>query len=53
MNRLGLTIINVNKVLHTFWDPIGCGVPEDEYVSYAEVVLLLLEQKLSKELIIN
>ncbi len=34
----------VNTVLWRDWDPIGCGVPEDEYESYApEVVRLLTE----------
>lgn len=24
----------IRKILHQDWDPIGCGVPEDEYDSY-------------------
>ena len=28
----------VNHILWTEWDPIGCGVPEDEYAFYARVV---------------
>lgn len=34
----------INAILWRDWDPIGCGVPEDEYQSYApEVVRLLTE----------
>ena len=29
----------VRAILHTDWDPIGCGVPLDEYDSYAWPVL--------------
>jgi hypothetical protein len=33
----------VRKILWREWDPIGCGVPADEYDDYApEVVRLLL-----------
>ena len=32
----------VNAVLYRDWDPIGCGVPEDEYESFAEPVATLL-----------
>ena len=32
----------INAVLWREWDPIGCGVPEDEYESYAPQVLRLL-----------
>ncbi len=28
----------VDHILWTEWDPIGCGVPDDEYSSYAPVV---------------
>ena len=33
----------INLILWRDWDPIGCGVPEDEYQSYAPGVLRLLE----------
>ena len=33
----------VQAILHTDWDPIGCGVPLDEYDSYAWSVLKLLQ----------
>ncbi len=33
----------VQAILHRDWDPIGCGVPLDEYDSYAWPVLRLLE----------
>jgi hypothetical protein len=32
----------VNAVLHRDWDPIRCGVPLDEYESYAGPVATLL-----------
>lgn len=33
----------VRTILHRDWDPIGCGVPEDEYDSYLWPVLKLLQ----------
>lgn len=33
----------VQAILHRDWDPIGCGVPLDEYDSYAWPVLKLLQ----------
>lgn len=35
----------VRAILHADWDPIGCGVPRDEYDSYAWPVLTLLQRK--------
>jgi hypothetical protein len=32
----------INQVLWRDWDPIGCGVPEDEYESYVWPVYKLL-----------
>jgi hypothetical protein len=32
----------IRKILHEDWDPIGCGVPEDEYDSYVWPVYSLL-----------
>lgn len=32
----------INAVLWRDWDPIGCGVPEDEYESYVWPVYKLL-----------
>ena len=26
------------KLLHELWNPIGCGVPDDEYATYAPAV---------------
>ncbi len=37
---------SVRKILWEDWDPIGCGVPADEYDDYApQVIRLLLEGK--------
>ena len=38
----------VRAILHGEWDPIGCGVPLDEYDSYAWPVLDLLQKKASR-----
>lgn len=35
----------IRAILHGDWDPIGCGVPEDEYDSYVWPVLRLLMQR--------
>lgn len=35
----------VRAILHTDWDPIGSGVPLDEYDSYAWPVLAMLQRK--------
>lgn len=35
---------SVRAVLHGVWDPIGCGVPADEYDSYLWPVLALLKR---------
>ena len=32
----------INTILWQDWDPIGCGVPEDEYASYVWPVYKLL-----------
>lgn len=35
----------VQAILHQDWDPIGAGVPQDEYDSYAWSVLELLQNQ--------
>jgi len=35
----------IRVILHGDWDPIGCGVPEDEYDSYVWPVLSLLMRR--------
>lgn len=39
----------IRKILHQDWDPIGCGVPEDEYDSYLWAVLRLLHEGAARE----
>jgi hypothetical protein len=39
----------VQAILHRDWDPIGCGVPLDEYDSYAWPVVKLLMAKAPRE----
>ena len=34
----------VAEKLHSDWDPIGCGVPWDEYKSYAGPVIAMVRQ---------
>ena len=34
----------VQAILHGEWDPIGCGVPLDEYDSYAWPALAMLKR---------
>lgn len=43
----------IRKILHQDWDPIGCGVPEDEYDSYVWPVLRLLQDGVSRETLAN
>lgn len=41
----------INQILWRDWDPIGCGVPEDEYQSYVwPVYKLLIEGKPREEI---
>jgi hypothetical protein len=40
----------VRKILWEDWDPIGCGVPEDEYDSYATPVVHLILRRRSAEI---
>jgi hypothetical protein len=41
----------INTILWKDWDPIGCGVPEDEYESYVwPVYRLLIEGKPRSEI---
>jgi len=34
---------DVRRILHADWDPIGCGVPPDEYDSYAPGAYALIQ----------
>ena len=34
----------IKRLLWKEWDPIGCGVPEDEYDSYAFRVFVMLNE---------
>lgn len=36
------TLKTINLILWEHWDPIGCGVPQDEYASYAPGVYSFL-----------
>ena len=37
----------IRRVLMAEWDPIGCGVPDDEYDSYIPVIYRLLQERVS------
>jgi hypothetical protein len=39
----------VAEKLHSDWDPIGCGVPWDEYMSYAAPVISMVKRGESVE----
>lgn len=39
----------VRAILHGDWDPIGCGVPEDEYDDYLWPVLEMLKSGAPRE----
>lgn len=41
----------INAILWRDWDPIGCGVPEDEYESYVWPVYRLLINNAPREAI--
>lgn len=42
-DKINASAAAVRTILHQDWDPIGCGVPEDEYDSYLWPVLKLLQ----------
>lgn len=33
----------IRRILMSDWDPIGCGVPDDEYDSYIPVIYRMLQ----------
>jgi len=35
----------IRKILISEWDPIGCGVPDDEYDMYIPEIYLLLQAR--------
>jgi hypothetical protein len=35
----------IRRVLMSDWDPIGCGVPDDEYDSYIPVIYRLMHSR--------
>ncbi len=51
MSRAGVrtSFEQVQEILHADWDPIGCGVPLDEYDSYVWPVLKLLTANATRE----
>lgn len=49
LHRAKASFDQVREILHGEWDPIGCGVPLDEYDSYAWPVLALLQRKAGRE----
>jgi hypothetical protein len=42
----------VRRILWEDWDPIGCGVPEDEYDSYAPGVIRLLGERVGRDALV-
>ena len=43
--------VRVQAILHDDWDPIGCGVPLDEYDGFAWPVVRLLQEGAGREAI--
>jgi hypothetical protein len=39
----------IRRILISEWDPIGCGVPEDEYDSYIPAVYRLMQSRAGAE----
>ena len=39
----------IRRILISEWDPIGCGVPEDEYDSYIPVIYRLMQARAGVE----
>jgi hypothetical protein len=39
----------IRRILMSEWDPIGCGVPEDEYDSYIPVIYRLMQSRAGVE----
>lgn len=44
-----VTFRTVREILWRDWDPIGCGVPEDEYDDYVPPVVAMLTQGKARE----
>lgn len=44
-----VTFRTVREILWRDWDPIGCGVPEDEYDDYVPPVVAMLTQGKGRE----
>ena len=45
LKRAKADFAKVRAILHGEWDPIGSGVPDDEYDSYVWPVLAMLKRK--------
>jgi hypothetical protein len=39
----------IRRILVSEWDPIGCGVPKDEYDGYISVIYRLIQARVSIE----
>jgi hypothetical protein len=39
----------IRPILMSEWDPIGCGVPDDEYDGYIPVIYRLMQSRVSVE----
>jgi hypothetical protein len=53
-NYAQLRLKEIQKILREDWDPIGGGVPDDEYDSYgAEIYSMFLNNLATKESLMN
>lgn len=41
----------IRRILISEWDPIGCGVPEDEYDSYIPRIYLFMQALVNVEVL--
>ncbi len=41
----------IRRVLMSEWDPIGCGVPEDEYDRYIPVIYHFMQEHVATEVL--
>jgi hypothetical protein len=37
----------IRRILMSEWDPIGCGVPDDEYDSYIGTIYRMMQERAS------
>jgi len=41
----------IRRILNIEWNPIGCGVPEDEYDAYISIIYQLMQRRVEAEVL--